>query len=375
MARGKDRHCSYCGHPFAPDASWPRRCGQCANLSYRNPLPVSVVLLPTDDGLLAVRRAHAPGRGQLALPGGFIELPESWQEAGVRELYEETGVEVAPETLVSYRVYSAPDGTLLIFGLAPPQKMETLPPFTPTEESSERVILTGPTELAFSLHTRVVQEYFAHSGVRSRSWVAWGRQLQAVAQSGLTYAEGGFDRERYQTIRSIAAEMMAAPAGVEPEYLADLFAEEMGYATPKVGVRAATFRQQEGRPEILLVKERDDGLWTLPGGWVDIDESPAGAVIRETIEEAGLRVQPRRLVAVYDPQKHGMKPPRPFALIRLFFLCTIVSGSPTPGIEAEAVGFFRADALPPLSHRRVTEAQIERMFDFYHDPSLPPDFD
>lgn len=375
VSGSKGSHCTYCGHPFAPGTPWPRRCEQCANTSYRNPLPVSVVLLPVGDGLLVVRRAHTPGRGELALPGGFIELPESWQEAGARELYEETGIHLDPDTLAPFRVYSAPDGTLLVFGLAPPWEADGLPPFTPTAECSERLILTEPADLAFSLHTRVVAEYFAGAGSDSRAWLTWGRQLQALAQSGLAYTENVFDRERYQAIRQIAAEMMATPAGVKAEVIADLFREEMGYATPKVGVRAAVFRQEANDPAILLVKEKVDGRWTLPGGWVDIDDSPAQAVVREAYEEAGLKVRPQRLLAVYDPQKHGMAPPRPFALIRLFFLCEIVGGSPAPGLETEAVNFFRADSLPPLSRHRVTEEQIERMFAYYRDPSLPTDFD
>ncbi len=157
----KDVFCSYCGQPFAVGQAWPRLCANCGQISYRNPLPVSVVLVPVDGGLLAVRRAHAPGYGRLALPGGFVELPESWQEAGARELREETGVEIGPESLAVYRVYSAPDGTLLIFALAPPLSEADLPPFSPTAEASERVIVTAPVELAFSLHTRVVGEYFA----------------------------------------------------------------------------------------------------------------------------------------------------------------------------------------------------------------------
>jgi len=250
-----------------------------------------------------------------------------------------------------------------------------LPAFRPTEESSERVILKEPVELAFSLHTQVMREYFAQIRSHDSSWLAWGRQLQALAQTGLAYTENVFERERYESIRRIAAEIMATPAGIDAEYIDGLFAEEMGYATPKVGVRAAVFRQEGDRPAILLVKEKTDGQWTPPGGWVDIEDSPAEAVVRETYEEAGLRVEPQRLVAVYDPQRHGMSPPRPFALIRLFFLCEVLDGSPAPGLETEAVGFFPADSLPPLSLHRVTEAQVRRLFDYYYDPSLPADFD
>ncbi len=157
----KDSHCSYCGAPFAAGQPWPRLCARCGQWSYRNPLPVTVVLLPVGDGLLAVRRAHSPGEGRLALPGGFVELPESWQEAGARELREETGVEIVPDSLTVYRVYSAPDGTLLIFALAPPHAADELPPFFPSPEAAERLILTTPAELAFSLHTRVLAEYLS----------------------------------------------------------------------------------------------------------------------------------------------------------------------------------------------------------------------
>lgn len=132
-------------------------------MSYRNPLPVAVTLLPVGGGLLVVRRGREPGRGRLALPGGFVELPETWQEAGARELQEETGVPVGPEAIGLYRVYSTPDGTILIFGLAPPWQGQ-LPPFTPHSESADRLVLHEPQPMAFPLHTRVVEEYFAGRG-------------------------------------------------------------------------------------------------------------------------------------------------------------------------------------------------------------------
>lgn len=157
----KNSHCSYCGARFGPAAPWPRRCAACGNTSYLNPLPVAVVLQPVDDGLLAIRRAIPPV-GRLALPGGFIDAGESWQHAAARELREETGVVIGPSTLREARVLSAPDGTLLVFGLAPPLDSAALPPFTPTAETSERVVLRGATdEMAFPLHAHVVQEYFS----------------------------------------------------------------------------------------------------------------------------------------------------------------------------------------------------------------------
>lgn len=159
----KNSYCSYCGHPFAPDQRWPRRCAHCHNVTYQNPLPVAVLLLPVDDGLLVVRRTIQPGQGQLALPGGYIELGESWQAAAARELREEVGITVDPETIQEFRVHSAPDGTVLIFGRTDSMRAEDLPPFAPTAEASERVILTAPAELAFSLHTQAVKEFFASS--------------------------------------------------------------------------------------------------------------------------------------------------------------------------------------------------------------------
>ena len=155
-------HCSYCGHPFEVDQAWPRLCATCGNTSFVNPLPVSVVLLPVDDGLLVVRRNIAPQIGQLALPGGYINRGESWQQAGARELLEETGIVIQPEDLREFRVKSAPTGTtLLVFGVAPAMRSQDLPPFLPNEETQDVDVLTAPQELAFSTHTETVQEYFA----------------------------------------------------------------------------------------------------------------------------------------------------------------------------------------------------------------------
>jgi ADP-ribose pyrophosphatase YjhB (NUDIX family) len=137
-------------------------CAACGNTSFVNPLPVSVVLLPVDDGLLAVRRNIAPQIGQLALPGGYINRGESWQQAGARELLEETGVVILPEDLREFRVKSAPGyNTLIVFGLARRIRASDLPPFAPNEETQEICVLNTPQELAFSTHTEALREYFA----------------------------------------------------------------------------------------------------------------------------------------------------------------------------------------------------------------------
>lgn len=157
----RNSHCSFCGHTFAPEQPWPRTCKRCQNTSYRNPLPVAVVLLPVDSGLLVVRRAIAPQVGELALPGGYIGVGESWQAAGARELLEETGISIDPGTIADFHARSAPDGTLLVFGLAPAMRAADLPPFAPNAEASERLVLPSPTPLAFSLHTEAAAAFFS----------------------------------------------------------------------------------------------------------------------------------------------------------------------------------------------------------------------
>jgi ADP-ribose pyrophosphatase YjhB (NUDIX family) len=156
----KNSYCSYCGHAFAPDQSWPRRCAACGSMTFQNPLPVTVLLQPVGDGLLVVRRAIEPHRGVLAFPGGFIDLGESWQQAGARELAEEAGMTIDPRDIRLVRVFSAPDGTIIICGLAPRLAASDLPPFTPTAEASAREILTGPAPLAWPLHNELAEAFF-----------------------------------------------------------------------------------------------------------------------------------------------------------------------------------------------------------------------
>ena len=156
----KNSHCSYCGTVFPKDAPWPRRCAHCRNVTYSNPLPVSVVLLPVDGDGLLVRRTQEPSAGKWSLPGGFIETGESWQAAGARELFEETGYTIDPASVRLFDTVSAPGGTLLTFGLALPQSSEALPKFRPSNETSESMIAQEPMELAFSTHTETLARYW-----------------------------------------------------------------------------------------------------------------------------------------------------------------------------------------------------------------------
>jgi ADP-ribose pyrophosphatase YjhB (NUDIX family) len=159
-------HCSYCGAAYAEDASWPRVCSGCGEITWRNPLPVAVALLPVDTdegrGLVVVRRDIDPGRGQLGLPGGYIEAGEQWRDAAVRELLEETTIEASAADVTLFDVHSTPSGfTLLVFGLLPPRPASALPPSVATEEAIGYEILVKPQELVFSTHTDAMASYFA----------------------------------------------------------------------------------------------------------------------------------------------------------------------------------------------------------------------
>nr|WP_296069212.1 NUDIX domain-containing protein [uncultured Actinoplanes sp.] len=157
----KYAHCTFCGARFIPRQPWPRRCTACGEVSYLNPSPVAVAVQPVGDGLLVVRRGIPPAQDRLALPGGFIDVGETWQDAVVRELHEETGLRAGASSVRLYDTVSAPDGTLLVFGLLPATSPAALPEPTPTEESRGWQVLAEPVPLGFSIHTTVAARWFA----------------------------------------------------------------------------------------------------------------------------------------------------------------------------------------------------------------------
>ena len=203
----------------------------------------------------------------------------------------------------------------------------------------------------------------------SARWADWASRLNAIAQNGLTFSHDPFDIERYTSVRNIAAEIMAAHTGVETTLVRDFFAREEGYATPKVDVRGVVFRDGT----LLFVKEPDDGLWSLPGGWADVGESPREAVVREVFEESGYTTHAVKLLALYDRNKHA-HPPFPHHAYKLFIRCELLSQVPAGGAETEA-RFFEEDAIPELSVARVTVEQIARLFEHYRHPEWPADLD
>ena len=202
-----------------------------------------------------------------------------------------------------------------------------------------------------------------------RNLVDWAIELQALAQAGLFYSKDIYDIERFQRIREIAAQMLVSSSGLPYDRIADLFCNETGYQTPKLDTRAAVF--QEGK--ILLVQERNR-LWSLPGGWVDVNLSVGENIVKEVLEEAGLEVRANRIIAVQDRKKHN---PEIYAhnICKIFMECTFLSGSFQPNSETIASGYFSIDCLPPLSENKTTKEQIQMCFDAHSNPNWVVRFD
>jgi ADP-ribose pyrophosphatase YjhB (NUDIX family) len=203
-------------------------------------------------------------------------------------------------------------------------------------------------------------------------WLLWARELQAMAQTGLAFPTTHWDQARYERLQALAAEIMAAHTTTPAPVLAQAFAAEWGYPTPKLDVRGAVF--QDNR--ILLVRETaDHHRWTLPGGWADINLTPAENVVKEIREETGFHTRPTKLAAALDRTRQGHTP-QPFSAAKLFFLCEITAGTATPSAETSEVAFFAEPDIPAdLSIDRTTPTQLARMFAHHRNPTLPTDFD
>jgi len=208
------------------------------------------------------------------------------------------------------------------------------------------------------------------TGERGATILEWARKVRAIAQNGLTFSRDPFDRVRYQELEQLTATMLATELELPLATVRAFWEGERGYATPKVDVRGGVF--QGGA--VLLVRERTDGRWTLPGGWVDVNDAPSSAVAREIFEESGYHARAVKLAALVDKNRHP-HPPGVHHIYKLFFLCELEGGSPATSAETDAVGFFAVHALPELSVGRVLASQIERLYQHQLDRSLPTDFD
>lgn len=178
------------------------------------------------------------------------------------------------------------------------------------------------------------------------------QKLNAIAQTGLTYSRDVFDQERYEALRQIATELVGTRFKIDGETLHHV--TESGYATPKTDVRAFILR--DGK--LLMVREAEDGLWSLPGGWADVGDTPSTAVCREVAEETGLKVKATKLLGVWDRNLHG-HPPLPWHVYKLIFLCEETGGSLAVNHETTGIGFFDINELPDLSLTRIVAVELE----------------
>jgi len=204
------------------------------------------------------------------------------------------------------------------------------------------------------------------------SILQWARKVQAIAQNGLTFTQDPFDRERFEQLQQLVTTLLSSELALTPGQLRGLWVGDEGYATPKVDARGGVFDQDK----VLLVRERSDGKWTLPGGWVDVGDAPSFAVEREIREESGYLAKAVKLAALFDKNNpaHG-HPPSILHIYKLFFLCELTGGVATVSNETDGVDFFPVNALPPLSIGRSTQSQIERLYVHHLNRGLPTDFD
>lgn len=201
-------------------------------------------------------------------------------------------------------------------------------------------------------------------------WLEWAREIQALAQTGYHYAENEYNRERSRRLTEIAAEIICEHTQLAFKPLMDVFSTQTGYATPRVDVRGAVFKENK----LLLVRERMDGGWTMPGGWADVGDVPSEAAEREVFEEAGFQVKARRLVGVYDANRTG--PLEIFHAFKIVFLCDLISGEARPSNETTEVAFFGKNKIPgTLSGERTKPRHIQDVFAALANPDLQAVFD
>lgn len=201
-------------------------------------------------------------------------------------------------------------------------------------------------------------------------WLEWAREIQGLCQTGLAFATTDYETQRYTRLSEIAAEMVASHTSESLEKMVENFSAQPGYATAKIDVRGAVVR--DGR--ILLVQERRDQCWAMPGGWADVGDLPSEMVAREVLEESGFNVAPRKVIAVFDANRGG-RPLEFFHAYKIIFLCEITGGEARPSDETMDVRFFSFDELPPLSMQRTNEKHLAEVREHLADDSRPAAFD
>lgn len=199
--------------------------------------------------------------------------------------------------------------------------------------------------------------------------IDWAMELQAIGQTGEAYSKDVFDTERYQRIREIAAEMLAAKSGLDYEQVKGLFCNEIGYQTPKIATRAAIFKDDK----ILMVQEKE-GHWSLPGGWCDVDQSPADNAVKEAKEESGLDIKVTGVIAIQDHFKHHGSI-HPYGIADIYYMCQPLGGEFKANIETIQAGWFGEDELPNVAENKNSTDQIKMCFAARRDPNWKTLFD
>jgi len=189
-------------------------------------------------------------------------------------------------------------------------------------------------------------------------WLQWASELQSIAQAGLTFSTDNYDRDRYEKIRMLVVDILHQYTDVDHKKIRDLFASETGYQTPKVDIRSAIFKGEE----ILLVKEKIDGKWSLPGGWADVNSSVSESAERECLEEAGAIVKSKRIIAIHLADRH-INHPSPYTIYKIFVECELIKTDFKENTETLEAGFFDTENIPELSLERNTPDQIKMCFE------------
>lgn len=197
------------------------------------------------------------------------------------------------------------------------------------------------------------------------------QKIRALAQNGLHYSLSPYDTERYTELKEISDELTALVSGLDKELIRSLFLPQKEYITPKVDIRAVVFNAKE---EILLVKEKADGAWSLPGGWADVGYTPSEVAVKEVKEETGLDVRAERLLAVMDMREYA-HPSIPFYVYKICIACQVEGGAFTEVFDILDKDFFPLDQLPPLSLERILPEQIQLLYNYWKDPAKGVYFD
>jgi len=204
---------------------------------------------------------------------------------------------------------------------------------------------------------------------QSPKWLEWAREIFSLSQSGITYSRNQYDIERYKRLQEITAEMIAAQSEIEKESVLESFSMQAGYITPKIDVRGAVIRDDK----ILLIQERADAKWAMPGGWSDLGNSPASVAEREVFEESGFHVKAEKVVAVIDANR--IQPLEFYHAYKVIFLCKLLDGKPRISYETLAVDFFELNNLPQLSTYRTNEDMLREVFAHVQNPNRATAFD